>query len=242
MSNTHEIINGKLFIEEEYAISEFGNQVISKGQAIRHFEKKHPEYTVVAISSFKIDHQDETISVRVQVKSKPVVLLDDNQKPVALLNPGYDELAEKLKTAEAQIESENKLCRCGACADNVDLKERYNALVTAVAKDAQKFSDLLVENEHLKEAHEKLLEENKVLDQAVARHVKAALVEKQEIDYTPDDDTPDEKSKRRCFLSAEKLEDAADLADAKDTIKDDDSVPLPEIEGNVTSDGGTNIT
>ena len=94
-----EIIAGKTFVEEEYAISEFGNQVISKGQAVRHFEKKHPEYRVIAISSFKIDHQDETISVRVQVHEKSSIpggsktLLQD--APQKLLNPGYDELKEK---------------------------------------------------------------------------------------------------------------------------------------------------
>ena len=98
-----EAINGKTFVEEDYPIQDIGGGVISKGQAVRHFEKKHPEYTVVAISSFKIDHQAETISVRVQVRPKSVVLPDDNQKPVdpmtvapaidqKLLNPGYDEL------------------------------------------------------------------------------------------------------------------------------------------------------
>lgn len=125
-----EIIAGKTFVEESYPIVDIGGGVISKGQAVRHFEKKHPEYTVVAISSFKIDHQTETIEVRVQVKKKAVVLPDDNQKPVVLnhacatnaikhaqklLNPGCNELlvsrnrlVDELAESEKQLSAANK--------------------------------------------------------------------------------------------------------------------------------------
>ena len=116
-----EIIAGKTFVEESYPISDIGGGVISKGQAIRHFEKKHSEYAVVAVSSFKIDHQTETIKIRVQVKlkvaklEKHVFLPDENAKPVdpvALLQPGYGELKEKydaLRIAHDKLLKEYKI-------------------------------------------------------------------------------------------------------------------------------------
>ena len=244
-----EIIAGKTFVEESYPIQDIGGGVISKGQAVRHFEKKHPEYTVFAISSFKIDHQDETISVRVQVKmkaakvaefGKALVAMNEavgnvDHAPQKLLNPGYDELKEKydavilsrnhlvdeladtekkLVTLQAAVADDSQDFSLAAKLAEVqkmyhelqnerdEIGAKYDALVIAVGKDAQKFSDLLVENE-------KLRKENKTLDRAVAGYVREKLTERVDVDLSP--------------------EDAADLADAKEALKDnDDTVPLPD--------------
>ncbi len=224
-----ENINGKLYVEESYPITDIGGGVISKGQAIRHFEKEHPEYTVVAISSFKIDHQTETIKVRVQVKpkmaklEKHIFLPDENAKPVdpvALLNPGYDELKLRYDTLKdvsdrhsRQMESaynelEEKydslvIAHGQLFADYEETKKSFDAIVEAAAKDAQKFSDLLVENEELTAANKRLVEENNMLDRAVAGYVREKLTEKQEVKLSPEDAadladaTPDEKERFR---------------------------------------------
>ncbi len=160
-----EIIAGKTFVEESYPISDIGGGVISKGQAVRHFEKKHPEYRVIAISSFKIDHQDETINVRVQVQKNKVLPVGgnvlvieencprlENIPPIAeqqkLLNPGYDELTDKLKAAEIQVEefkkgAEGRPCLCGKCADN--LQPGYDELVAKHAKSVTRCNQLVDE-------------------------------------------------------------------------------------------------
>lgn len=119
-----ENINGKLFVEESYPIGDISHGVVSKGMVVRHYEKLNAKYLVVAVSSFKVDHQDESVTIRIQVKprtsEKRVVLPDDNQKPVALtvdpeycgldekpvalLNPGYDELLLENKGLKEEIQ------------------------------------------------------------------------------------------------------------------------------------------
>ncbi len=100
-------------------------------------------------------------------------------KDQKLLNPGYDELKAKYDEATNELKAVydalpdtisgntplSKLVaelmkKYNLSVDNfsilmgekVRLQEKYDALVTAVSKDAQKFSDLLVENEKLKAA------------------------------------------------------------------------------------------
>ncbi len=288
-----EIIAGKTFIEENYPIQDIGGGVISKGQAVRHFEKMHPEYTVVAISSFKIDHQTETIKIRVQVKpKKPVVLPDDNQKPYRggakgaickveqkLLNPGYDEVQHDLETYKneydelrtghseliklydalvtkyaelkkaveddsqdfslaAKLDETKKIClelqdECNETSakydslviahgqlhsDYEETKKSFDAIVEAATKDAQKFSDLLVENEKLKVAHEKLLEFAKKIDFKLAKYEKDDRKTVVDLDFTP--------------------EDAADLADAKEAKKTD--TLNVKHDGNIMGDANPN--
>jgi len=218
-----ENINGKLYAEESYPLADIGGGVVSKGQTIRHYEKMHPEHMVVSISSFKVDHETESVKIKVLVKPKTAKLSmtgkdgsevigerADNvgcgdRKPVALLNPGYDELLEKYNVLKAAVaddsqdfnlatklaetkkmysELQNERDEIGAKYDVAtneleavynalpdeisgntplsklvaELKARYDALVIAVGKDAQKFSDLLVENEALKKQNAALAE------------------------------------------------------------------------------------
>lgn len=225
-----ENINGKVYVEENYLLSDIGSGVISKGQAIRHYEKIHPEHVVVSISSFKVDHQDETISIRVLVKPKVIGLKEFSKAvmdmhaavgnvdrpPIGqkLLNPGYDEL-----------------------------KALYDALIIA-------HEETKAELEVTRIAALAPCEKCEELEAEVNKTGLALLDAVKEIDYTPDDDTPDERARRResededgpfsesaptaeevAAAAIEVLEDAADLADAKEAMKDDDSVPLSEIDG-----------
>ena len=161
-------------------LTEGGVGVISQGAVQRYLVGKRPDLKIKKLGSFKFDGQANTVSVRIgTTKGKRVVLPDDNQKPVALLNPGYNELKAKYDMLIRDFDA---------------LKNTYDALVVAVAKDVQKFSDLLVENERLKKQFE---------------------------------------SEHNLCLCPECKEDIADLADAKEAIKDDDSVPLSEVEDKV---------
>ena len=221
-----ETISGKTFVEEDYPIQDIGGGVISKGQAVRHFEKKHPEYTVVAISSFKIDHQAETISVRVQVRPKSVVLPDDNQKPVdpmtvapaidqKLLNPGYDELLvqagnlvtentelkrlmDELSSKYEELKAELEVTRIAALAPCEKCDNECDK-----AEDSADFYEL-------KKAHAKLQDE---YDTVVSSGPFAELA-------------PTAEEVAACAV--EIIQDAADLSDAKDVVAENDTADMPD--------------
>lgn len=182
-----ENIDGKLFATESYPIEDIGGGVVSKGQAVRHYEKKHPEHTVVSISSFKIDHQDETIKIRVLVKKKAVVLPDDNQKPVGvnpvaasdakpygqkLLNPGYNELLES-----------------------------RNHLIDELAESEKQLLEL-------QKAHEKLLKEYEHVEKRMMKLWDEKMAEKMEVDLSP----MTEQDDGRFAISAPTAEEVADAA------------------------------
>ncbi len=156
-----------------------GVGVISQGAVQRYFTEKSPDYKVKKCGSFKLDSQRDIVTMRFGVVNRGGVIttVSDEVSEVKLLNPGYDEL-----------------------------RERYDTLVIAVGKDAQKFSAILVENEELKEQLSKLQ-----LDK-----LNGVLAE-QEIDLTSDDENP-----RPTENEVDKmLEDTADLAPTKEiTLKE----------------------
>ena len=212
-----------------------GVGVISQGAVRRYFEKKNPDLKVKKCGGLKLDYQEETVAMRFGVvNQKPSIpggsktLLEDFDRikdaadgeavPVSdkfsemkFLNPGYDELKKKynLSLDNFTILMDEK----------VRLQEKYDALVTAVSKDAQKFSDLLVENEELKVS--------------LMMYMKTDMyAEMDEANLSPAD-----KEAIRIGEDALQIppiaEDAADLADAKEAIKSADSVPLSEESENV---------
>ncbi len=253
-----EIISGKTFVEESYPISDIGGGVISKGQVVRHFEKKHPEYAVVAVSSFKIDHQDETIGVRVQVKPKPLGLnlasdysgshgseisgeradnaVCGNRKDrvvVALLNPGYDELlAERDRLIMLK---EKRIARID------ELKEKYDALV--------------IEHDHcygLATANTKLMNELDTLKEKLettVRHESQCHMAYDELEKANKELREDYS--RVCGINAKLRDEAADLLVGDKALKKD-HLPI-KINGEkilykktlgppVSGEGGTTST
>lgn len=97
---------GKFYSAVTYSIRDISDGLISKGMAVRHYEKLHPELHVISISSFKIIHETESISIRVLVQKKvlagalpPGTIVDSVHVPQKLLNPGYDELQTKFDEA-----------------------------------------------------------------------------------------------------------------------------------------------
>ena len=165
--------------------------VISQGAVRRYFEGKSPDLKVKKCGGLKLDSQRDIVTMRfgvVNTTSKTfervresiggeIISLNDVYVKTKLLNPGYDEL-----------------------------KEKYDALVIAVGKDAQKFSAMLVENEELKEQLSKLQ-----LDKL------NGVLAGQEIDLTSDDENP-----RPTENEIDKmLEDTADLVPTKEiTLKE----------------------
>ena len=111
-------------------LTEGGVGVISQDAVRRYLVGLRPNLKVKKLGSFRFDSQENTVLVRI---GTPV------QK---LLGPGYDELA-------AQVEGLKKQLELGATVYE-ELSKKYDALVAAVSKDVQKFSDLLVENEQFK--------------------------------------------------------------------------------------------
>ena len=125
-----EVIGEFLYQTVEFTQKEFADKgigVISQVAVRQYLIEERPDLKIKKLGSFKFDSQKNTVTVRIATVNKTV--------PVALLNPGYDEL--KAKYDELQHEK--------------DIIERlYDALVVAVSKDTQKFSELLQENEKLK--------------------------------------------------------------------------------------------
>ena len=125
---------------------EGGVGVISQGAVQRYFAKKNPDLAIKKFGSFKLDSQADTVTARFAVVNKVV-----DQK---LLNPGYDELKEQYDAVLLDYKNRSE--------ETVELQERYDALVIAVGKEAQKFSDLLVENEELKNQLNVFLDEDPI--------------------------------------------------------------------------------
>lgn len=137
--------------------------VISQGAAQRYLAKERPDLKIKKCGSFKLDSQANTVTMRFAVPKSVVVkpsipggsktLLNDcSCQDQKLLNPGYDELKEKYDLLSTTYERLLKyVAELEIQRDETRvLQERYDALVVAVGKDAQKFSDLLVENVKLK--------------------------------------------------------------------------------------------
>ncbi len=161
-----------------------GVGVISQGTVRRYFEKKNPDLKVKKCGGLKLDYQEETVAMRFGVVKESVTIEPIVEK-VKLLGPGYDELAaqveglkmqlelgatvyeelkkkyDALKQAKEELHDGYDRVVEGAHKDDkefAELKAKFNALITAVSKDAQKFSDLLVENEELKKQNVALAE------------------------------------------------------------------------------------
>ncbi len=148
--------------------------VISQGAVRRYFEGKSPDLKVKKCGGLKLDSQRDIVTMRFGVvnKSTTAVIIDefagkDNDYSAAqkLLNPEYDELkAERDMLVEMNerhvIKLDELLKSRNHLVDELDetnkqlltVQERCDALVAAVMQDAQKFSDLLVENEKLRTA------------------------------------------------------------------------------------------
>ena len=195
------------FTQKEFADKGIG--VISQVAVRQYLIEERPDLKIKKLGSFKFDSQKNTVTVRIATVNKIV--------PVALLNPGYDELK-----------------------DNYDrTKKRYDALVIAVSKDAQKFSDLLVENENLKAENDRLMLR---LAEWSASCVSCGRVNKN-VHVIIEEDAADilnieydgkimgGANPNQILHVTGQLdpEDAADLADAKKAIKSADSVLLPEF-------------
>ncbi len=182
------VIGEFLYQTVEFTQKEFADKgigVISQVAVRQYLIEERPDLKIKKLGSFKFDSQTNTVTVRIATVNKIV--------PAALLNPGYDELK-----------------------DNYDrTKKRYDALVIAVAKDAQKFSDLLVENEELKKQNAALAECAGIDISPEAPDVQ--IVIKDDKDQKPTEEAIDEM-----------LEDAADLADAKEAIGSGSNVVLTQ--------------
>ncbi len=169
----NEIIGELEYLEVEFDRVELvtgGMGVISQDAVKRYFIKKNPELKVKKCGGLKLDSQRDIVTMRfgvVNQSEKLAAALDSITTGVApehneqkLLNPGYDELKrnydEITKTLSFATEY-NKVLQKDYDELKAEpekhlfaLQDKYDALVIAVGKDAQKFSDLLVENEELK--------------------------------------------------------------------------------------------
>ncbi|KKK63178.1 hypothetical protein LCGC14_2996880 [marine sediment metagenome] len=226
--------------------------VISQGAVRRYFEGKSPDLKVKKCGGLKLDSQRDIVTMRFGVKNpvgvNPIVAsITPGYGEPKLLNPGYAELkADKNMLVEMNerhvIKLDELLKSRNHLVDELDetnkqllaVQERCDALVAAVMQDAQKFSDLLVENEELKVD----LEQTKIALFAECPH----CVENEELKLEL------RKYERRLvafrdvdvssLLPAQvaeiqkkiEVEDAADLADAKKVLEDSQLVPLTEID------------
>ena len=142
--------------------------VISQGAVRRYFEGECPDLKVKKCGGLKLDSQRDIVTMRFGVKNpvgvNPIVAsITPGYGEPKLLNPGYDELKKKYDDqyvlysvlcedySKVQEKRNNLLLDYKIQSIEVsELKEKCDALVAAVMQDAQKFSDLLVENEELK--------------------------------------------------------------------------------------------
>ena len=173
-----------------------GVGVISQSAVLRYLEAAKPDLKIKKCGSFKLDSQVDTVTMRIGIAD------------TKLLNPGYDELKVKhdvlLETCLSRrgtiIMLEKKY---GELQHEKDIVGRlYDALVIAVAKDAQKFLILLVENEELKK-------QNIALAKCAGIDISPEAPDVQIGVKGDENQRPTEK------VIDEMLEDSADLADAK---------------------------
>lgn len=191
-----------------------GVGVISQGAVQRYLEAAKPNLKIKKCGSFKLDSQEDTVTMRIGIAN------------TKLLNPGYDEL--KARYDELKEASDEYIT---ALTNNRDaLEKKYNAGVSlrnklvddVVESEKQllalqtKFSDLLVENEELKNRLTKLQKE--ILNGVIAGPGPEPEGEPELADGKPD-----------CDGSCENCENHACDIDEIDG--------LPEIKNNIVSGG-----
>ncbi len=209
--------------DASYKLEDVGFGVISKGQAKRHYEKLHPEHKVIELVSFKIDHQERKINIKVLVETgtKPSALLVDpeyrglDEKSVALLNPGHDELLvqagnlvtentelkrlmDELSSKYEELKAELEVTRIAALAPCEKCDNECDK-----AEDSADFYEL-------KKAHAKLQDE---YDTVVSSGPFA-------------ESAPTAEEVAACAV--EIIQDAADLSDAKDVVAENDTADMPD--------------
>jgi len=237
-----ESIGGKLFAEETYSLEDVGGGVISKGQVVRHYEAKHPEHRVMEALAFKVDHETESVKIRVRVVlktlEKHVFLPEENQKPVGqdqkLLNPGYDELLKKYNALRTAVDETELFKPCPHCVELVKVKEE------------------LVKQHEITDGLTQVCEKR-------ALEITRLTLAQQDIDIDPGPEHEPELADgpadcdshcEDCTSGAcdvDDVDDVADLADAKEamnanTYRDEVLADPVEIEGSVTSEDETTIT
>jgi len=65
-----ENIGGRKYVTEIYPLKDISEGVVSKGQAVRHFAKLHPDFIIVQINSFLVQHETQSVKIRVLVTDK----------------------------------------------------------------------------------------------------------------------------------------------------------------------------
>lgn len=154
-----------------YPINELkpGGGVVTQRDILQRFKADNPDEEVKKHAGFKCNQQDMTVSMRLGIinkdkaNSNPVGVSPICLKETKLLQLGYDELESKLKHAEEQIVElkkgfDGRPCLCGACADNIGLQEKCDALIKENIRlisrlaefDGGKYDVLVKENDQLK--------------------------------------------------------------------------------------------
>ena len=242
------IINEEIIGELKYLVVEFDQAellaghigVISQGAVRRYFEGKNPDLKVKKCGGLKLDSQRDIVTMRFGVVNRGGVIttVSDEVSEVKLLNPGYDEL----------VESNLKLVRESNKVQDLfhEVRDRYDALVIAVGKEAQKFSAMLVENEELKKQADSAFAEcphcveNEKLKVANARWEKKFddLTRPVNIDLEQDVDlSPEDKPFNAAdFLDKEVIELGEDAADL---ISGDENKDTVDLEPEGEPDDGT---
>ena len=232
--------------------------VISQGAVRRYFEGECPDLKVKKCGGLKLDSQRDIVTMRIGVVKQLAVKNPVGVNPIVasitpgygepkLLNPGYDELKDErdclIKLGERRITRIDELKQSrNHIIDELDetnkqllaVQERCDALVAAVMQDAQKFSDLLVENEELKVDLEQTrialfaecphCVENEELKLELRKYERRLLAF-QDVDVSPL--LPAQVAEIQKKIE---VEDAADLANAKKVLEDSQLMPLTEID------------
>ena len=165
------------FTKKEFTDKGIG--VISQGTVQRYLAEERPDLKIKKLGSFKFDNQENTVTVRigtpvqkllgpgydelkekyqdmVRVSNRLVCEILESEKQLLAIQNNYDSLIEKYqitggKLSELYKKYDELKKKYDELQHEKDIIGRlYDALVIAVAKDVQKFSDLLVENEELK--------------------------------------------------------------------------------------------
>ena len=163
-----QVIEDEVLGELKYLVVEFDQAellaghigVISQGAVRRYFEGKNPDLKVKKCGGLKLDSQRDIVTMRFGVVNRGGVIttvsdeVSDEVSEVKLLNPGYNELAAQVEGLKVQLElgaevydelKEASDIYVKVLTDNRDaLQKKYDVLVVAVGKDAQKFSYLIL--------------------------------------------------------------------------------------------------
>lgn len=244
------IIEDEIIGELRYLTTEFdqvellqgSGGVISQGAVRRYFEKKCPDLKVKKCGGLKLDSQRNIVTMRIGVVKEKVPVIEQQKFNKALidmneavgnfdrvpgeqklLSPGYDELKAKYDKLQHEKDITGRL---------------YDALVMAVSKDAQKFADLLVENDEIKA---KCVTFQREYDAIVVLYDKleirySKLIEKYDTLVAAIDPDPDaeEITKAAAYDALiPPAEDATDLIEAKKAIAEDDAIDLDVLEDEI---------